>query len=109
MKGRVRFSQSGEPGPRRGDQSPVHCLRTARGRCTPPSRGPARDAPLPHALPWSLSRRARVFGRLKHDWALAPLRVRGLDRVKLHADLTILAKLSCTLARARVVLLAAQM
>lgn len=40
-------------------------------------------------------------GRLKHDWALAPLRVRGLDRVRLHADLTILAKLSCALSRAR--------
>jgi DDE family transposase len=45
----------------------------------------------------------REFGRLKKDWALAPLRVRGLDRVRLHADLTILA----TLARARAVPLAA--
>jgi Transposase DDE domain len=41
------------------------------------------------------------FGRLKNDWALLPLRVRGLDRVALHADLTILAKLACALARAR--------
>jgi hypothetical protein len=49
----------------------------------------------------------REFGRLKHDWALAPLRVRGLDRVKLHADLTILAKLACALGRMRVVPLAA--
>jgi hypothetical protein len=31
----------------------------------------------------------RGFGRLKHEWALAPLRVRGLERVRLHADLTI--------------------
>ncbi len=45
----------------------------------------------------------REFGRLKHEWALHPLRVRGLDRVRLHADLTILAKLSCALARARAV------
>ncbi|MGN6189251.1 MAG: transposase [Conexibacter sp.] len=45
----------------------------------------------------------REFGRLKHDWALLPLRVRGLERVRLHADLTILAKLGCTLARARAV------
>jgi hypothetical protein len=45
----------------------------------------------------------RAFGRLKHDWALAPLRVRGLDRVRLHADLTILTKL----AGARAVPLAA--
>jgi hypothetical protein len=43
----------------------------------------------------------REFGRLKNEWALLPLRVRGLDRVALHADLTILAKLSCALARAR--------
>ncbi|HEV3230147.1 MAG TPA: transposase, partial [Solirubrobacteraceae bacterium] len=45
----------------------------------------------------------REFGRLKHEWALLPLRVRGLERVQLHADLTILAKLSCALARARAV------
>ena len=49
----------------------------------------------------------REFGRLKNEWALAPLRVRGLERVRLHADLTILAKLSCALARARAVPLAA--
>jgi hypothetical protein len=49
----------------------------------------------------------REFGRLKHEWALLPLRVRGLERVQLHADLTILAKLSCALIRARAVPLAA--
>jgi hypothetical protein len=49
----------------------------------------------------------REFGRLKHEWALAPLRVRGLDRVRLHADLAILAKLSGALAGARAVPLAA--
>ncbi len=51
----------------------------------------------------------REFGRLKHEWALLPLRVRGLDRVRLHADLTILAKLASRLAteRARAVPLAA--
>jgi hypothetical protein len=43
----------------------------------------------------------REFGRLKHDWALAPLRVRGLDRVRLHTDLTVLAQLSRALSRAR--------
>jgi hypothetical protein len=49
------------------------------------------------------ARRARVeqeFGRLKNESALPPLRVRGIDRVRLHADLTILAKLACALARA---------
>jgi hypothetical protein len=43
----------------------------------------------------------REFGRLKREWAMLPLRVRGLDRVRLHADLTILAKLTIALARAR--------
>lgn len=43
----------------------------------------------------------REFGRLKHDYALAPLRVRGLERVQLHADLVILARLSLALHRAR--------
>jgi hypothetical protein len=43
----------------------------------------------------------REFGRLKNQWGLKPLRVRGLDRVRLHADLTILTKLACALARAR--------
>jgi hypothetical protein len=27
----------------------------------------------------------REFGRLKNEWALSPLRVRGLDQVRLHA------------------------
>jgi hypothetical protein len=46
-------------------------------------------------------------GRLKHEWAPSPLRVRGLERVQLHADPAILAKLSCALARARAISLAA--
>jgi hypothetical protein len=49
----------------------------------------------------------REFGRLKREWALAPLRVRGVERVRLHADLTILTKLTCALAKARAVPLAA--
>jgi Transposase DDE domain/Transposase domain (DUF772) len=32
----------------------------------------------------------REFGRLKHEWALLPLRVRRIERVRLHADLSIL-------------------
>jgi hypothetical protein len=43
----------------------------------------------------------REFGRLKNEWGLKPLRVRGLERVRLHADLTILTKLACALTRAR--------
>ena len=49
----------------------------------------------------------REFGRLKNEWAMLPLRVRGIERVALHTDLTILAKLSCALAKARAVPLAA--
>lgn len=49
----------------------------------------------------------REFGRLKNESAMLPLRVRGLERVQLHADLTIFAKLACALARARAVPLAA--
>lgn len=43
----------------------------------------------------------REFGRLKHDYGLAPLRVRGLERVRLHADLVMLARLALALRRAR--------
>ena len=49
----------------------------------------------------------REFGRLKHDYGFAPLRVRGLARVQLHADLVMLARLSLALSRARAVPLAA--
>jgi hypothetical protein len=43
----------------------------------------------------------REFGRLKNEYGLAPLRVRGLERVALHADLTILARLTQALAPER--------
>lgn len=43
----------------------------------------------------------REFGRLKNEWGLKPLRVRGLERVRLHTDLTVLTKLASTLSRAR--------
>jgi hypothetical protein len=46
-------------------------------------------------------------GRLKHEWSLLPIRVRGIERVRPHADLTILAKLACALAKTRAVPLAA--
>jgi DDE family transposase len=47
------------------------------------------------------------FGRLKHHYALAMLRVRGIERVRLHADLTMLGRLALALSRARAVPLAA--
>jgi hypothetical protein len=43
----------------------------------------------------------RGFGRLKHEWALLPLRVRRLARVRLHVDLTILAQLAFALLATR--------
>jgi transposase len=45
----------------------------------------------------------REFGRLKHHYGLAILRVRGIERVRLHADLTILGRLALELANARAV------
>jgi hypothetical protein len=90
--------------------------RCPTGECKPASRWIKADRlhPLiPRETPrfTALYRRRaaveREVGRLKHEWALTPLRVRGLDRVRLHADLTILAKLACALSRARAVPLAA--
>jgi len=84
--------------------------RCPTGECAPAStwRPASRLHPLipRETLRWKgLYRRRsaveREFGRLKHEWALLPLRVRGIDRVRLHADLTILAKLATTLERAR--------
>lgn len=49
----------------------------------------------------------RGFGRLKNEWSLAPLRVRRIERVRLHADLTILSQLTCALNQERAVALAA--
>jgi transposase len=49
----------------------------------------------------------RAFGRLKNEWGLAPLRVRRIERVRLHADLTILSQLTCVLNRSRALAFAA--
>ena len=84
--------------------------RCPSGECAPAStwRKASRLHPLiPYKSDrwWRLYRGRsaveREFGRLKHEWGLRPLRVRGLERVRLHADLTVLTKLACTLARAR--------
>lgn len=90
--------------------------RCPTGECKPASRwvkGDRLHPLIPRETPrWRKLYKGRAsvereFGRLKNEWALSPLRVRGLERVQLHADLTILAKLSCALARARAVPLAA--
>jgi transposase len=90
--------------------------RCPTGECSPASAWIKADRLHPlvprETLRWKGLYRGRAavereFGRLKNEWALAPLRVRRIERVRLHADLTILAKLSCALARARAVPLAA--
>jgi hypothetical protein len=52
------------------------------------------------------ARPSSEFGRLD-GYGLRPLRVRGLARVQLHADLIMLARLALALTRARAVPLAA--
>ena len=42
-----------------------------------------------------------TYGRLKREWSLLALRVRGLERVRLYADLTILAQFGSALANSR--------
>ena len=90
--------------------------RCSTGECKPTSRWIKADRLHPliprRSLRWWKLYKGRAavereFDPLKNEWALLPLRVRGLEGVQLHADLTILAKLSCTLARARAVPLAA--
>ena len=62
---------------------------------------------VPRLVPGPRRFRARVRN-LKQHYGLAPLRVRGLERVALHADLVMLARLTQALSRAReTVLLAA--
>jgi Transposase DDE domain/Transposase domain (DUF772) len=84
--------------------------RCPTGECKPASTWVKADRMHPlipyKSKRWNSAYRKRVavereFGRLKHEWGLGPLRVRGLERVRLHADLTILTKLACSLARTR--------
>src|SRR5438105_4332875 len=49
----------------------------------------------------------REFGRLKNEYGLTPLRTRGLARVRVHADLVMLARLGQALSRTRSMRLAA--
>ena len=90
--------------------------RCPTGECDPKSRwvkASRRNPLIPRGTKrWRDLYRGRAavereFGRLKHEYGLAPLRVRGLQRVALHADLTMLARRSQALARARAVPLAA--
>jgi hypothetical protein len=47
------------------------------------------------------ARSLREFGVLKYHWAMLPLRVRRVYRVRLHVDLTILAQLASALIKTR--------
>jgi Transposase DDE domain len=79
----------------------------------PPTDTPTRFNPRiqRHTDEWRAFYRGRsaverLFGSLKHNYGLV-VRVRGLRKVQLHADLVMLARLSQALARARAVPLAA--
>jgi transposase, IS5 family len=84
--------------------------RCPTGECSPASRwiGASR---LHTLIPRGTARWKKLYrlrgaveresGRLKNEWALLPLRVRRLERVRLHADLTILTRLACALANTR--------
>jgi hypothetical protein len=86
--------------------------RCPSGECSPASKwiGASR---LHTLIPRGTARWKKLYrlrgaverenGRLKNEWALLPLRVRRIERVRLHADLTILARLATALITARVV------
>ncbi len=122
------------PAVKRGDHKPPCCehgewrfagadhkrkatkWRCPTGECKPASAWVQADRlhPLiPRETPrWKTLYRGRAsveraFGRSKNEWALTPLRVRRIERVRLHADLTIMAQLTCALNRERAVALAA--
>jgi transposase len=122
------------PAVKRGDDKPPCCehgewkfagadkkrdatkWRCPTGECKPGSAWIKADRLHPliprETLRWRklYRRRAsveRAFGRLKNEWALAPLRVRRIERVRLHADLTILSQLTTALNLERAVALAA--
>jgi hypothetical protein len=87
--------------------------RCPTGECSPASRWIKADR-VHTLIPRTSPRWKKLYcqrgsverenGRLKHEWALLP---RGIERVRLHADLTVLARLACALANARAVPLAA--
>jgi hypothetical protein len=106
------------------NQSPADAIADACGRTDPWQRGRRwwqstrlisrpRRSRLAATASRTCSRRLTGMGGAIADSSArrcsdrAPLRVCRIERVRLHADLTILAKLSCALSRARAVQLAA--
>jgi Transposase DDE domain len=90
--------------------------RCPTGECTPASVWIKAERLHPliprETLRWKglYRRRAsveRAFGRLKHEWALTPPRVRRIERVRLHANLTILSQLTVALNASQEAVLAA--
>jgi len=97
---RLRRSDGLEPGCR----LPLAKYRCPSGECAPASAWVKADrlhTLMPRetdrwkALYRSRSAVERELGVLQHRWALLPLRVRRIERVALHVDLTILARLAC--------------
>ena len=80
--------------------APVIPLRTGRVQPDTPLK---RGTDAWGALYRRRSAVEREFGNLKHNFGLAFLRVRGIERVRLHADLLMLARLAQAVARARAV------
>lgn len=85
--------------------------RCPTGECTPASRWIKEDrlhTLVPRSTPrWKELYRQRGcvergFGRLKHEWGMLPLRMRRIERVRLHVDLAILAQLATALTSERV-------
>jgi hypothetical protein len=84
--------------------APVICLR--KGRAIPLTRIPYGSDEWKR-LYRGRSAVEREFGRQKNEYGLTPLRTRGIDRVRMHADLTMLARLGQALTRVRALRLAA--
>lgn len=84
--------------------APIICLR--KGRAIPLTKVPYGSAEWKR-LYRGRSAVEREFGRLKNEYGLTPLRTRGLDRVRIHADLVMLARLGQALSRTRTARLAA--
>ena len=84
--------------------------RCPTGECSPASvwiKADRLHTLVPRSIPrWKEIYRQRGcvergFGRLKHEWGMLPLRVRRIERVRLHVDLTMLAELASALVASR--------
>src|SRR5205823_5237891 len=88
------------------DTGPIHDGCNARGiapvvpiKKHPHAKQPSLDVGMPTRLSPRIPRHSDEFTRLYRQ--RGALRVRGLAKVQLHADLTILARLAQALSRAR--------